>query len=1030
MAGVTADLELETSQTLRAIAEVEAELNRAFTGVGDTLARDIRDEIRSLQGVVVDIGADTTGLAGEVTSALDAADTSVAVDADVSGDVAVAADRVEDIGEAADETERQIGGMESSLRRAAAAVVALVAGRELLDFLNDSAQAASSLAEQISGTDVVFGQFQTGVQEAAGTADVSMGLAEDQFLSTANSLGALLTAMGVTREEASRLGPEIIQRAADVASLRDVAGGTAEVLEAFQSGIVGEAEPLRRFGVVINEAAVQAKAMQLGLGDATGELTEQEKVLARLELIMEGTTIAQGNFALTSDGLANSQRILSAEWRNAQIEIGNALLPTVLSLVGVAREELIPTIERLGVTLVPLLARAFEAASPLIGSAFDILDASLPILEVFVSAIEAIPDEILGFVGVLAVLRGALGPLPGLFANVVARISAGGGLAAAFSGLTNPITLVAIGLGVAVTAISAFNREAEEQKRRIDEVRDAFLANTEAIESTADVQVRQHLEAQEQIDDLTKIGVSISQVADLARQGEPGLRTFIERLLETGQIEFDPAVVDNLDDYLNELEANSDSARALTTGNEGLVVSFLKLREELQAGAEESLDTLVATEALSQAQVDAAVAANTAADGTVDYVGALEQLEGKSRTTGDEIEETNRKIAQLPPTLDEINIALGVARGSFEGISGATLALGGFTDGLIGILSRGGLEADDYRRLMENTGLSLEQLIAIEDEVAAAVQATTDTILGNIPRIAGAFDDLDPEGPQGLNAFLGAAEDRLAATSKFLDNIGDLIARGAGDLAGAFLEAGVEEAAKAAEQASNLGDRALADQERKYDDLKAAEDLRLAQAEQFGHDLTEIHDKSLRDLEAVAPPDLTPQAQEALDGLLATLDSGKDDITLKGIDIGRQFSGGLGLGMMIGREDAVQAARIIAGEVIVVVRNGLQIESPSKVMMELGRQAALGLALGLSEKDAVTAASEALWMSVVPNTQVVPAFASTASGVRSFDDPGGAGGWPSIRADAVVGTAVFQQPVEPMHFFAEAEGRYVEGANR
>ena len=98
-----------------------------------------------------------------------------------------------------------------------------------------------------------------------------------------------------------------------------------DALEKLRSGLVGEAEPLRVLGVNINEATTKAKAFELGLVGANGVVSEAAKVQARYALILEQTVTAQGDFARTADGVANTQRTLTAEWENAQVVIGQAL---------------------------------------------------------------------------------------------------------------------------------------------------------------------------------------------------------------------------------------------------------------------------------------------------------------------------------------------------------------------------------------------------------------------------------------------------------------------------------------------------------------------------------------------------------------------------------------------------------------------------------------------------------------------------------------------------------------------------------
>jgi hypothetical protein len=84
---------------------------------------------------------------------------------------------------------------------------------------------------------------------------------------------------------------------------------------------------LRRFGVLLNDATLKQEAMTLGIYDGKGALTAQQKILAAQSAIYKQTNDAQGDFMRTSDGLANSQRTLSAEFANIQAQLGQKLLP-------------------------------------------------------------------------------------------------------------------------------------------------------------------------------------------------------------------------------------------------------------------------------------------------------------------------------------------------------------------------------------------------------------------------------------------------------------------------------------------------------------------------------------------------------------------------------------------------------------------------------------------------------------------------------------------------------------------------------
>jgi hypothetical protein len=120
----------------------------------------------------------------------------------------------------------------------------------------------------------------------------------------------------------------------------------AEALQVFQSGLAGEAEPLKRFGINLLQAEVQTYALEAGIISAGEQMTEQQKVQARYGLLMQSTAKTAGDFANTSDGLANSQRILRARLDDVFSSLGGALLPAMASIVGELSKRLIPAFER------------------------------------------------------------------------------------------------------------------------------------------------------------------------------------------------------------------------------------------------------------------------------------------------------------------------------------------------------------------------------------------------------------------------------------------------------------------------------------------------------------------------------------------------------------------------------------------------------------------------------------------------------------------------------------------------------------
>ena len=156
-------------------------------------------------------------------------------------------------------------------------------------------------------------------------AATAVGLSSGAYLSLAGDLGNLTTNLGFTGDEAANMSVDMLSLAADMGSFNNAI--TEDVVFAMGAAFRGESEPIRQFGVFLDDATVKAKAMELGLYDGVGALDANAKASATYQLIMEQTTAAQGDFAETSTGLANSQKIAAAQQEEAWTKFGTALVP-------------------------------------------------------------------------------------------------------------------------------------------------------------------------------------------------------------------------------------------------------------------------------------------------------------------------------------------------------------------------------------------------------------------------------------------------------------------------------------------------------------------------------------------------------------------------------------------------------------------------------------------------------------------------------------------------------------------------------
>ena len=185
--------------------------------------------------------------------------------------------------------------------------------------------AASNLQESMSKVNVIFGKGAGEVEKFASSAARSLGQSKQSVLDAAGAFGTFGKAAGLVGQDLAVFSNDFTALASDLASFNNTS--PEEAVQAIGAALRGEAEPLRRFGVLLNDATLKQEALNLGIYDGKGALTAQQKILAAQAAIYKQTTDAQGDFLRTSDGLANSQRTLSAEFANIQAQLGQKLLP-------------------------------------------------------------------------------------------------------------------------------------------------------------------------------------------------------------------------------------------------------------------------------------------------------------------------------------------------------------------------------------------------------------------------------------------------------------------------------------------------------------------------------------------------------------------------------------------------------------------------------------------------------------------------------------------------------------------------------
>ena len=218
----------------------------------------------------------------------------------------------------------------------AAGVMAVQIGRKAID-------SASDLAESLGKVEQIFGGSGKEVVKFSKTTAKSLGISQRDALDAASTFATFGKSAGIAGQDLVDFSSDFTELAADFASFYNTT--PEQAITAIGAAFRGEAEPIRKYGILLDDATLKQQATEDGIYDGVGALTAQEKVLASSRVIMEQSSDAQGDFARTSDGLANQSRITEARIEDLKAEIGTGLLPTVLTMVTYFQDEVLPVIQ-------------------------------------------------------------------------------------------------------------------------------------------------------------------------------------------------------------------------------------------------------------------------------------------------------------------------------------------------------------------------------------------------------------------------------------------------------------------------------------------------------------------------------------------------------------------------------------------------------------------------------------------------------------------------------------------------------------
>ncbi len=306
----------------------------------------------------------------------------------------------------------------SGIKAIASAIGKIISS--IVDFIKKGVELASNLGEVENVIDTTFGEGADTINKFALSAAGSFGLSELAAKKYTGTMGAILKSMGLTGPEVSDMSMKITGLAGDLASFYNLDGEDA--FNKLRSGISGETEPLKQLGINMSVANLEAYALANGITKSYKSMTEAEKVSLRYNYLMQVTADAQGDFAKTSDSLANQQRILSLNFESLSASIGKGLLPAITNLIKPLNEAMVSItsilsdgvqagdieqisgiisglMDNIGSQLNEMLPQLIEFIIPIINSLITSIVNAVPIFIPLL--ITAAGDLLMGFIGAI-----------------------------------------------------------------------------------------------------------------------------------------------------------------------------------------------------------------------------------------------------------------------------------------------------------------------------------------------------------------------------------------------------------------------------------------------------------------------------------------------------------------------------------------------------------------------------------------------------------------------------------------------------
>lgn len=286
----------------------------------------------------------------------------------------------------------------NGLKSVASACKSIAKG--VFDFVKESVAGFGELEQNLGGSAAVFGSYADAVVEKSKEAYKNMGVAQSEYLATANKMGSLFQGSGLSQQRSLELTTKAMQRATDVASVMGI--DTSQALESIAGAAKGNFTMMDNLGVAMNATTLEAYAAGKGINFVWNKASNAEKAELAMQMFFEKTEQYAGNFAREAEStLTGSIGMTQAAMQTLKENLGNSeadLEPMIMNLLNSVKavvRNAAPVVQNIINAILEQTPSLLNAGAQMVNSLLDGLVSNLaPILSGAVDVVFTLVDGI------------------------------------------------------------------------------------------------------------------------------------------------------------------------------------------------------------------------------------------------------------------------------------------------------------------------------------------------------------------------------------------------------------------------------------------------------------------------------------------------------------------------------------------------------------------------------------------------------------------------------------------------------------